>query len=90
MGKALRVAIPERLRYAPTIQPFEPISHLFCTERVNQFGQSPDHFSDRKHLLRENHDAAMRTPLRDPSRVQWNEVANVIRYQDTPRCARRF
>ena|SRR6266853_1943544 len=78
------------LLHAPTIQPFEPISHFLRTEGVNQSGQSPDCLSDRKHLLREDNDAAMRSPLCNPSLVQWNEIANVISYQNTARLTRRF
>ena len=59
------------LGYAPTVQPFKPTSHLLRTERVNQFGQSPDGLPDRKYLLREDNDAAMRSPLCNPSLVQW-------------------
>lgn len=78
------------LSYAPTIQPFEPTSHLLRAECVNQFGHSPDYLSNRKYLLSEDNDATMGSPLRDPSLVQWNEVANVISYQNTVRGTRRF
>ena len=64
--------------------------HLLRTERMNKFGQSPDYLSDRKDLLREDNDAAMRSPLGNPLVVQRNEVANVISHQNTASVTRRL